>query len=268
MDERELELRSGTVVLRGAVVRPAGGARAPLAVLCHGIPAGAPSTGEPGYEALARRLAEGGSAACYFNFRGTGLSGGDFSLRGWAADLEALLAAAREARGAFEGCDPARMALMGFSGGGAVSIVCAARRAPLAGVAAISSPADFSVLLGREDMAGFIAHARAIGIIRDPAFPPSEEEYYREMLAMNPIKHVGAVSPTPLLVVHGDEDETVPVAAARRLYEAASPPRELHVVKGGGHKLRLNAEAMEVAVGWIWRRLGLGPAAGAGHAGA
>lgn len=255
MIERELELRSETVILRGSVVRPARDVPAPLVVLCHGIPSGVPAVGEPGYEALARRLAEGGSAACCFNFRGTGMSGGNFSLGGWAADLEAVLAAASEARGAFEGCDPERIALMGFSGGGAVSIICAARGAALAGVAAISSPADFSTLVSREGMGEFIAHARDIGIIRDPGFPPSEEEYYREMLAMSPIDYVGAVSPTPLLIVHGDEDETVPVDAAFRLYEEASLPRELHIVKGGGHKLRLNAEAMEVAVGWALQRL-------------
>ena len=79
---------------------------------------------------------------------------------------------------------------------------------------------------------------------------------------------MGALSPIPLLLVHGDEDETVPVEAAHRLYEAASPPRELYIVKGGGHKLRLNAEAMEVAVGWMEERLGLRPAAGGGPGGA
>ncbi len=257
--KRELVVDAAGTTLRGTVLLPSSGGRPPLVVLCHGIPSGAPVPGEPGYEVLAGRLAEGGAAACFFNFRGTGLSGGDFSLRGWVSDLEELLEGARAARGAFEGCDPGRIALVGFSGGGAVSIICASRGRGLAGVAAVSAPADFSALLAREGMGEFIAHARDIGIIRDPAFPPCEEEYYRGMIACNPIEYVAEVAPTPLLIVHGDEDETVPVEAAYRLYEAASDPKELYIVNGGGHQLRFNPEAMEKTVSWTLERLGAGP---------
>ncbi len=90
-----------------------------------------------------------------------------------------------------------------------------------------------------------------------PLFLPSEEDYYREMLACNPIDFVGGVAPTPLLIIHGDGDETVPVEEAYRLYDAASEPRELFIVKGGAHKLRLNPDAMDKAVGWTLQRLGL-----------
>jgi uncharacterized protein len=255
MEERELTIKVGAINLRGTVLLPSRDKRHPLTVLCHGIPSGIPATGEPGYEVLARRLVAEGSAACLFNFRGTGLSQGDFSLGGWTADLEALLEEAQAARGAFGRCDPRRIALMGFSGGGAVSIICAARSPGLAGVAALSSPADFSRLVTREGMGDFIAHARAIGIIRDPAFPPSQEAYYREMISCNPIEFVGRVAPTPLLIVHGEADDTVPVEEAHRLYEAASEPRELRIIKSGGHKLRLNPEAMDEAVGWTLERL-------------
>jgi pimeloyl-ACP methyl ester carboxylesterase len=257
--ERELVLDSGGVELRGFTLLPSAGRGWPLVVLCHGIPSGAPAQGEPGYEVLARRFVENGVAACYFNFRGTGLSGGDFSLAGWASDLETLLEAVGNAREPFAECDPGRVALMGFSGGGAVSIICGARHKGLAGVAALSSPAEFSRLLTREGMESFIQHARAIGIIRDPAFPPSEEDYYREMLEYNPIDAVAGVAPTPLLVMHGDEDDMVSVKEASRLYEAALQPKEIYIVKGGGHKLRLNPEAMDKAVRWLLDELGTGP---------
>lgn len=259
MVARELVLSSAGAILRGTVMLPSREGEWPLTVLCHGIPSGFPAPGDPGYEALARRCAQGGSAACYANFRGTGLSEGDFSLGGWVADLETLLKAARAVRGAFEGCDPGRIALMGFSGGGAVSIVYAARQPGLAGVAALSSPADFSRLIPREGMGSFVAQARAIGIIRDPAFPPSEEGYYQEMLACNPIAVVDGVAPTPLLIIHGDEDDMVPVEEANRLFEAAAEPKELCIVKGGGHKLRLNPEAMDRAVTWVLQRLEASP---------
>ena len=255
MVERELILDSGGVTIRGTVVLPSRRGEWPLALLCHGIPSGAaPVPGDTGYEALAGRCVDSGVAACYFNFRGTGLSEGDFSLGGWSLDLDAVLDAARSARGAFEGCGGG-IVLMGFSGGGAISIICAARRKGLAGVASLSSPATFSRLLTREGMGDFIAHARSIGIIRDPFYPPSQDRYYEELLTCNPVDCVGRVAPTPLLVIHGDEDDTVPVDEAHRLYEAAAAPKELYVVKGGGHKLRLNLEAMDRAIGWTLDKL-------------
>jgi len=257
MIARDLVLRSGEVTLRGQVLLPASSRTRPLVVLCHGIPSGVPVEGDPGYDALARRFVECGAGACYFNFRGTGLSGGDFSLAGWVNDLGAVLDAAGTGEGPFEGCHPGRLALVGFSGGGAVSIICAARRGGLQGVATLSSPADFSRLVTRGGVGAFIAHARHIGIIRDPGFPPSEEAYYQEMVTYNPISEVGGLAPTPLLVVHGDQDDLVPAEEAYRLYNAAAEPKDLCIVKKGGHKLRLNPEAMDKAVSWTLERLGI-----------
>ncbi len=256
MEVRSFELVSSGVTIRGRVLLPAGREAVPLVVLCHGIPSGTPPIeGDPGYEALAGRFLEEGVAACIFNFRGTGESGGNFSLPGWMEDLTTVLEAAFTGEGAFRGVDSARTALLGFSGGGAVSIVCAARRPGLRALAAISSPADFTHLLTREGIGGFIAHARSIGIIRDPDYPHSEEEYYLGIHECRPVEVVSRVSPTPILIVHGEADETVPVEEAHLLFQAAREPKELFLVPGGGHKLRLDRRAMDKAVGWILDRL-------------
>lgn len=255
METRDFTLTSSGVPVRGKVFLPGARRPVPLVILCHGIPSGKPTEGDPGYEALAQRFVEGGVACCIFNFRGTGASDGNFSLPGWVKDLSNVLDGASDAHGPFRGCDPARVALMGFSGGGAVSIVCAARRPGLRALASLSSPADFSRLITRESIGAFIAHAREIGIIRDPDYPASEEEYYLEIYSCRPVEVVAGVSPTPLLIVHGDEDETVPVEEAHLLYEAAKEPKELFIVPGGGHKLRLDERAMDKAVGWILERL-------------
>ncbi len=39
----------------------------------------------------------------------------------------------------------------------------------------------------------------------------------------------------PLLVVHGDRDDIVPLEAGKTVFEAAPGPKEFHVVKGAGH---------------------------------
>lgn len=49
------------------------------------------------------------------------------------------------------------------------------------------------------------------------------------------VRAAAALAPVPLLVVHGEDDDVVPVTHARRLYEAAREPRELWIVPGAGH---------------------------------
>ncbi len=252
---RDISLDSSGLAIRAKLALPSPERAWPLVVLCHGIPSGVPAPDEPGYEDLALQIVELGAAACWFNFRGTGDSDGNFSLPGWLEDLEVLLLALRSEREPFQYCDPAKAALMGFSGGGAVSIVCASQNPWLKAIASLSAPSDFARLMTREGLVAFIDHARTIGIIRDPGFPPSEEEYYAEMLECRPIDFVGKISPSPLLIIHGDLDDVVPVGEAARLYDAAGEPKELFIIAGGGHRLRFNRTAMNKALSWIMQRL-------------
>jgi pimeloyl-ACP methyl ester carboxylesterase len=50
-----------------------------------------------------------------------------------------------------------------------------------------------------------------------------------------PAEAAARISPTPLLVVHGDRDEYFPADHAEQIFEAASQPKELWIVPGFGH---------------------------------
>ena len=39
----------------------------------------------------------------------------------------------------------------------------------------------------------------------------------------------------PLLVLHGDSDDIVPVEAGKKLFEAANEPKEFYIISGAGH---------------------------------
>src|SRR6516164_872575 len=52
---------------------------------------------------------------------------------------------------------------------------------------------------------------------------------------MPPADAAARIAPTPLLIVHGDQDGYFPVEHARQLYAAARDPKELWVVPGFGH---------------------------------
>lgn len=49
----------------------------------------------------------------------------------------------------------------------------------------------------------------------------------------------------PLFIVHGDADAVVPLAQGQALFAAAGEPKELMVVKGGGHGMGLTPEVWE-----------------------
>ena len=40
---------------------------------------------------------------------------------------------------------------------------------------------------------------------------------------------------TPVLVLHGDRDDTVPIEAGRKLFDAAREPKQFYTVQGVGH---------------------------------
>ena len=53
--------------------------------------------------------------------------------------------------------------------------------------------------------------------------------------ATEPARIVGLVEPVPLLLIHGDADQTVPVAEGRRLAGLAGPSAQHWIVPGAGH---------------------------------
>lgn len=53
--------------------------------------------------------------------------------------------------------------------------------------------------------------------------------------SVDPASYIKAISPRPILLIHGDADEVVPVEMARVLFDAARDPKELWIVPGAKH---------------------------------
>ncbi len=222
--------------------------------ICHGIPAAsAPAPDDPGYPGLAEWFAGNGFLTCIFNFRGCGESEGNLDLVDWTRDLDAILAYL----GGMGQGDPARLTVMGFSGGAAVSAYVAARNPRIRSLILCACPAEFSIGgLGRTPEQ-FLAQCRSVGTIRDPAFPPSLDEWARHFAQVSPLHSVDRISPRPLLIMHGTEDETIDPVHATRLFERAREPKELVMIPGGKHRLRNNKAAMDAALRWLQRINGM-----------
>jgi pimeloyl-ACP methyl ester carboxylesterase len=240
--------RSGAFTLANHLVAPAGPSEPrPGVLICHGFPIGPLDARRSAgtFPQLADRIAyDLGYVAMTFNFRGTGSSTGDFSLQGWVDDLRSaidyLVAETH----------PTQVVLVGMNTGGSIAI-CVAADDPRVRAAALLGPrSDF------DDWAQhprrFLEHAREIGAITTPGFPASVEEWGRAFRRFRPTDSARRFAPRPLLVMHGDDDESVPTDEARQL-AAAHGSAELSLLTGAGHRLRHDPRAIAVLFGWLDR---------------
>ena len=250
MDVEEIRLKSDGLELRGELRIPSRDKIHPALCICHGIPAAPPDPTDRGYALLAERFCQAGFVTLIFNFRGTGKSQGNLDLLGWTGDLEAalnLLYGLKEV-------DKSRLCLLGFSGGAAVSVYAAAHDARVSLVVTCACPADFHSLHQKEKSSDAVQRFRQIGAIRDKDFPPSMEEWQRGFETITPIDWVDRISPRPLLLAHGDADELIPLEHARRLYQKAKEPKELKIITGAPHRMRLDRAAMDFVLDWLKAR--------------
>jgi putative redox protein len=231
----------------GQLYLPAGRAPYPTVCVCHGIPARVPDPSDRGYAELAEPICAKGFAVLIFNFRGAGASGGNLDILGWTRDLKAMI----DYLSTLPGVDKSRLSLLGFSGGAAVSVYVASQDNRVSSVVACACPAEFTFFTQTDNPWSLIDHFRSINVIRDNDFPSSVQEWLNGFELVKPIDYVAGISPRPLLLVHGSQDETVEVGHAHRLYAQAGEPKQLIIVEGAGHRLRHSEEAMAVVIDWL-----------------
>jgi len=221
--------------------------------ICHGIPAVPYNSEEKGgYPELAARFCTAGFAALVFNFRGCGPSQGNIDMPGWTRDLEAAV----DFLYMLPEVDRNKIYLLGSSGGAAASIYAAAHDKRVSAVATLACPAEFDFLSGGYTAGSLIARFREIGIIKDADFPPSVQKWLDGFKTVAPIEYVGRISPKPLLLVHGENDDVVPVEHVKRLYAKAGRPRKKIVLPGAGHRLRQDERAIQAVMLWLQKLAG------------
>ena len=242
IDKTDVLIVTGEVRLRGDLLSPSPGV--PLVVLCHGIPLSKLDPPDPGYALLARQLAEKGLAALFVNFRGCGESTGNFYMGGWYEDLCAIMDFAHEK------CSFPKVYLMGFSAGGALAIKYAALNGRADRVATYAAPARLTSVFTRSDTLMLIEAARDVGIIKDTDFPPTPDWFYEDIEANEALDYVARVR-APLLIVHGEEDELIPLSQGKELFEAAGEPKQFVGLPQGEHRLRRDPRSVETFVSWL-----------------
>jgi dipeptidyl aminopeptidase/acylaminoacyl peptidase len=250
MEVREIRLKSDGLELAGELHIPSRDKVHPALCICHGIPAVPHDPTDKGYTLMAQRFCHAGFVTLIFNFRGAGKSEGNLDILGWSRDLQAALDFLYNLKEA----DKTRFCLLGFSGGAAVSVYTAAHDPGVSSVATCACPADFRSLSQKETPLDTIQRFREIGAIRDKDFPASIEDWQKGFETISPINWIDKISPRPLLLIHGDADEVIPLEHAHKLYQKAKEPKELKIIPGARHKVRLEKAAMDFVLDWLKAR--------------
>jgi len=153
-----------------------------------------------------QEIRQAGSSVLILDYRGYGRSQGSPSERGLYRDAEAaydhLLSG---------GCTPSQIVLHGESLGTAVAVELASRR-----------PCGGMILEAPFTSAAAVAH-RVLPFV-GPMIARGFDSKRRI-----------AAFTGPLLIIHGDRDEVIPLSLGRSLFQAANEPKQFWEVPGAGH---------------------------------
>jgi len=262
--------------LRGEVRTVGTGSGRPAVILCHGFK-GFKDWGF--FPILAQRVANAGITTVAFNFSGSGVGpdGETFSEperfghathSGDLKDVEIVIRALRN--GGLAGvAPPRRLGLFGHSRGGGTAILAAAADEEITTLVTWSAIAtvhrwpqeriDEWETDGRID----IVNARTGDVL----------PLYRDLLddirahgsdRLDILAAAGRIE-RPWLIVHGEQDESVPALDAMKLSEAAGSQTQLQIVEGGSHTFGARHpwaggtpeldHAMDLTAGWFSRHL-------------
>lgn len=205
---------------------------------------------------LAAPLHRAGYALLLVDARNHGMSDGDSfsSLPRFAEDLEHAIDWLK----AQPGTDPRRIGVIGHSVGAAAALLAASRRTDLAAVVSLAAFAHPEAMMRRWIAGRGIPH-RPLGwyILRYV-----ERTIGHRFDAIAPCNTIGRI-PCPVLIVHGSDDATVPLAEARQIHAGRSHERvRLLVIPGGHDDYRDIDRGLDEVIGFLDGAMALSPGQG------
>ncbi len=231
--EETFEINDETIA---AVVHEPEGDPTHAVVFAHGF--GSDKAGS--YVHRAELAAAEGFRAVRFDFRGNNESSREFveaDLSSRIADLQRVL----------DEVEYLSVGVYGSSFGGLVAIQAAVRDDRIDGLA-LRAPVTYMSVL--EDIRSTIEHEGSYeqlpGKRVDERFLADLDDYSTE--AVVPELDI------PTLIMHGEDDEVVPMASSRRFYDALSCEREYVAFEGEGHRFSDASDDRAVRSGLAWFR--------------
>ncbi len=224
-----MDAHSGTVIFRvkgrkmlSHYHRPAGpeGRRFPTVLFLHGFP------GSEKNVDVQRALMRKGIASVAPSFLGAWGSAGTYRFTTLPAQAAEMLAAVKK----LEFVDPRRVALFGFSMGGWAALNAAASEPGLRAVVAVA-PAGGVEMIGPHTLEFITRLSRPLNTLAPRALAA---DFKRAVAAGDPGRAARRIK-APLLLVHGDADETIPLTVSERIAQSAGGRVRLVIERGASH---------------------------------
>ncbi len=191
------------------------------------------------YIALGERLSREGFSMLRFDFRGIGESEGrleDDTISRRIADLGAAIDFVKARPGLGN-----RVGLVGSSLGGYVSLIKAAMDKEIRAMVVWATPFHLDDLGSKK---------------QNEDYPLPAEAFFKDLPKHRLLPLLPKIS--NCMVIHGEEDELVPVDQAWEIFHSLSEPKEIHILEGADHRLtepNHRQRAMELTTEWFKKYL-------------
>ena len=164
------------------------------------------------------------------DYRGYGESEGVPTLAGMQLDIDAALRSLLE----HKNVNPNKIIVFGQSLGGALAIHYTAHSAYRANIRAVVIDSAFYDYrqIAREKL----ATSPLTWLLQWLPWLIINNDY-------SPADSIAAISPLPLLLLHGDRDVVVPLHHSQQLFEHAKAPKERWIEQGAGHTQAMSSQA-------------------------
>jgi hypothetical protein len=210
-----------------------------IVVLGHGVTG---NKDRPFLVALAGALEEAGQNVLRVSFAGNGNSEGRFedaTITKEVDDLGSVL----------DALDGYTVCYAGHSMGGAVGVLRASTDGRIKALISLAGMVDTKGFAQRE----FGDVVPDEGNMWDDPDCPLSSIYMEDLTAIDTVVNRASQISVPWLLVHGTEDDVVPIEDSRAIFEKANEPKELVELPGAGHVFSDDATAVMIktVVEWI-----------------
>ena len=208
----------------------------PCVITSHGLLS---SKDTEKYVALGERLTKEGLAMLRFDFRGCGDSEGrmeESTVSGRIADLGSAIEFVKSHLGS-----ETRIGLLGSSLGGYISLMKASKEEKVRAVVIWATPFHLDNLKSKENK---------------EVMPSLGEGFFEDLPRHRLLPLLPKIS--NCLVIHGEEDELVPVDQAWEIFHSLGSPKEIHTIEDADHRLmnpKHRQRAIDLSVNWFKKYL-------------
>jgi putative redox protein len=235
--------------LSGVLHHPIGSDPHGAVILCHGMES---DKNSEKLIYLGRKLAEAKVLALRFDFAYVGESSGkfeDITYSGEVEDLKAAFSLLQERRAG-------KTAIFGSSMGGTIGLLFAAQEPRVAALVTLAAPVH------PENFPKRVLNPARLQEWREHGYTFYNGKRLKvsllEDLESLDVPRAARDVTCPVLILHGDADEVVPVTEAYELHECLSGTKRLSILNGTDHRLSdpaLMQRALEESFDWLVRHV-------------